>query len=64
MILADENVHGFIIKSLREAGFEVLSLLPLLPKKSGSGNYEPGLHWVSLPPFGVASGYRRHGCNL
>ncbi|MBO9201505.1 MULTISPECIES: DUF5615 family PIN-like protein [Niastella] len=26
MILADENIHGFIIKTLREAGFEVLSV--------------------------------------
>lgn len=26
MILADENVHGFIIKTLREAGFEVISV--------------------------------------
>jgi len=26
MILADENIHGFIIKTLREAGFEVVSI--------------------------------------
>ena len=26
MILADENIHGFIIKTLREAGFEVISV--------------------------------------
>lgn len=26
MILADENIHGFIIKSLREAGIEVISI--------------------------------------
>ncbi len=26
MILADENIHGFIITSLREAGFEVVSV--------------------------------------
>ena len=26
MILADENIHGFIIKTLREAGFEVVSV--------------------------------------
>ncbi len=26
MILADENIHSFIIKALREAGFEVLSV--------------------------------------
>lgn len=26
MILADENIHSFIIKSLREAGFEVISV--------------------------------------
>src|SRR5258708_32977478 len=26
MILADENVHGFIIETLREAGFEVISV--------------------------------------
>ena len=27
MILADENIHGFIIKTLREAGFEVVSVI-------------------------------------
>jgi len=27
MILADENIHGFIIKTLREAGFEVISVI-------------------------------------
>ena len=26
MILADENIHSFIIKILREAGFEVISV--------------------------------------
>jgi len=26
MILADENIHGYIIKTLREEGFEVLSI--------------------------------------
>ena len=26
MILADENIHSFIIKTLREAGFEVISV--------------------------------------
>ncbi len=26
MILADENIHGFIIKTLREAGFEIVSV--------------------------------------
>lgn len=26
MILADENIHGFIIKTLRETGFEVISV--------------------------------------
>jgi len=26
MILADENIHGFIIKTLREADFEVISV--------------------------------------
>jgi len=26
MILADENIHSFIIKTLREAGFEVVSV--------------------------------------
>lgn len=26
MILADENIHGFIIKTLREAGFEVTAV--------------------------------------
>jgi predicted nuclease of predicted toxin-antitoxin system len=26
MILADENIHGFIIKTLRTAGFEVASV--------------------------------------
>jgi len=26
MILADENVHGYIIRSLREEGFEVVSV--------------------------------------
>jgi predicted nuclease of predicted toxin-antitoxin system len=26
MILADENIHGFIIKTLREAGFEVIAV--------------------------------------
>jgi hypothetical protein len=26
MILADENIHGFIIRTLREAGFEVISI--------------------------------------
>ncbi len=29
MILADENVHGFIIKSLQEAGIEVISVKKL-----------------------------------
>jgi predicted nuclease of predicted toxin-antitoxin system len=32
MILADENVHSFIIKTLREAGFEVVSV-----RESASG---------------------------
>ena len=26
MILADENIHGFIIKTLREVGIEVISI--------------------------------------
>ena len=26
MILADENIHSFIIKTLREAGFDVISV--------------------------------------
>lgn len=26
MILADENIHGFIIKTLREAGIEIISI--------------------------------------
>lgn len=26
MILADENIHGFIIKTLREADFEVIAV--------------------------------------
>ena len=26
MILADENVHGYMIRSLREEGFEVVSV--------------------------------------
>ena len=26
MILADENIHGFIITTLRDAGFEVISV--------------------------------------
>jgi hypothetical protein len=26
MILADENIHSFIIKTLRDAGFEVVSV--------------------------------------
>jgi predicted nuclease of predicted toxin-antitoxin system len=26
MILADENIHGYIIKTLREAGFEIVSV--------------------------------------
>lgn len=26
MILADENIHGFIIKTLRKEGFEVISV--------------------------------------
>ena len=26
MILADENIHGFIIATLRDAGFEVISV--------------------------------------
>jgi len=29
MIIADENIHGFIIKALREAGFEVISVREL-----------------------------------
>lgn len=29
MILADENIHTHIIKSLREAGFEVISITEL-----------------------------------
>ena len=29
MILADENIHGYIIKCLREAGFEVVSVAKL-----------------------------------
>jgi predicted nuclease of predicted toxin-antitoxin system len=29
MILADENIHSFIIKTLREAGFEVVSVREL-----------------------------------
>ncbi len=29
MILADENVHGFIISSLRDAGFEIISVLEI-----------------------------------
>jgi predicted nuclease of predicted toxin-antitoxin system len=29
MILADENIHTYIIKSLREAGFEVISITEL-----------------------------------
>ncbi|WP_160711412.1 DUF5615 family PIN-like protein [Chitinophaga solisilvae] len=29
MILADENIHTYIIKSLREAGFEVTSITEL-----------------------------------
>ncbi len=29
MILADENVHGFIIKTLKEAGFEVITVKEL-----------------------------------
>jgi len=32
MILADENIHGFIIKTLREAGFEIISV-----RESASG---------------------------
>jgi predicted nuclease of predicted toxin-antitoxin system len=27
MILADENIHGFIIKALRDAGFEVVAVI-------------------------------------
>ena len=27
MIVADENIHGFIIKSLREAGLEVFAVI-------------------------------------
>lgn len=30
MILADENIHGFIIKTLREAGFEVTAVAQTL----------------------------------
>lgn len=26
MILADENIHAYIVKHLREAGFEVVSV--------------------------------------
>lgn len=26
MIVADENIHGFIIKTLREAGYDVISV--------------------------------------
>ena len=33
MILADENIHGFIIKALREAGFDVISV-----RESASGS--------------------------
>ncbi|WP_143309262.1 DUF5615 family PIN-like protein [Chitinophaga vietnamensis] len=29
MILADENIHSFIIQTLREAGFEVVSVTEL-----------------------------------
>jgi predicted nuclease of predicted toxin-antitoxin system len=29
MIIADENIHGFIIKTLREAGFDVISVSEL-----------------------------------
>ena len=29
MILADENIHGFIIRALRDAGFEVISVREL-----------------------------------
>ena len=29
MILADENVHGYIITALRDAGFEVISVREL-----------------------------------
>lgn len=29
MILADENIHGFIIKVLRDAGFVVISVREL-----------------------------------
>lgn len=29
MILADENIHTYIVQSLREAGFEVISVTEL-----------------------------------
>jgi len=35
MILADENIHSFIIKTLRDAGFEVISVREFA---SGSGD--------------------------
>ena len=31
MILADENIHGYIITTLRDAGFEVISVRELTP---------------------------------
>jgi len=31
MILADENVHGYIIRTLRDAGIEVISIRELTP---------------------------------
>ncbi len=43
MILADENIHSFIIKALREAGFEVLSV------KEFSGGIKDVLFLQQLP---------------
>jgi len=43
MILADENIHSFIINSLREAGFEVISV-----REAASGSKDEAVIQMAL----------------